>query len=62
MTMDKKRAIFLESLSDRTARFLVLCFEDKEKKEKKKKRERMSVRLIEPRSHSRSDRSEVCIV
>lgn len=61
MTMDKKRAIFLESLSDRTARFLVLCFEDKEKKEKKK-RERMSVRLIEPRSHSRSDRSEVCIV
>ena len=37
MTMDKKRAIFLESLSDRSARFLVLCFEDKEKKEKKKK-------------------------
>ena len=40
MTMDKKRAIFLESLSDRTARFLVLCFEDKEKKEKKKKKKK----------------------
>lgn len=35
MTMDKKRAIFLESLSDRTARFLVCA--SKIKKNKKKK-------------------------
>lgn len=36
MTMDKKRAIFLESLSDRTARFLVCASKIKKKRKKKK--------------------------